>query len=61
MRKNSKTTKLTKYEKEHNKKISQFRYIVKQYFGLSQLHDGASRARITDIVVDKYYYELEMS
>lgn len=42
MRKNSTTAKLTKYEKERNKKISKVRYIVEQYFGLSHLHDGAS-------------------
>ena len=29
------------------------RYIVEQYFGLSHLHDGASRAKFTDIVKNK--------
>jgi len=50
MRKDSTTAKLTEYEKERNKKISKVRYIVEQYFGLSHLHDGAKRARFTNIV-----------
>jgi len=54
MRKDSTTAKLTKYEKERNKKISKVRYIVEQYFGLSQLHDGAERARFTTIVKNKF-------
>ena len=54
MRKNSTTAKLTKYEKDRNKKISKVRYIVEQYFGLSQLHDGAERARFTTIVKNKF-------
>ena len=49
MRKNSTTAKLTEYEKQRNKKISKLRYIVEQYFGISHLHDGAKRARFTDI------------
>jgi IS5 family transposase len=49
MRKDSTTAKLTEYEKERNKKISKVRYIVEQYFGLSQLHDGAEQARFTTI------------
>jgi len=49
MRKDSTTAKLTEFEIERNKKISKFRYIVEQYFGISHLHDGANRARFTDI------------
>jgi len=54
MRKDSTTAKLTKYEKERNKKISKVRYIVEQYFGLSHLHDGAKRARFPGIVKNKF-------
>jgi len=54
MRKNSTTAKLTKYEIERNKKLSKVRYIVEQYFGLSHLHDGAKRARFTDIAKNKF-------
>ena len=49
MRKDSTTAKLTDVEIQRNKKISKVRYIVEQYFGLSHLHDGAKRARFTDI------------
>ena len=38
MRKDTRSTKLTDYEKERNKGISKKRYIVEQYFGLSHLH-----------------------
>jgi IS5 family transposase len=54
MRKDTTTAKLTEYEKERNKKISKVRYIVEQYFGLSHLHDGAKRARFTNIVKNKF-------
>ena len=54
MRKDSTTAKLTEYEKDRNKKISKVRYIVEQYFGLSHLHDGAKRARFTDIAKNKF-------
>ena len=54
MRKDSITAKLTKYEKERNKKISKVRYIVEQYFGLSHLHDGKKRARFINIVKNKF-------
>ncbi len=54
MRKNSTTATLTEYEIERNKKISKVRYIVEQYFGISHLHDGAKRARFTDINKNKY-------
>jgi Transposase DDE domain. len=49
MRKDTKSTKLTDYEKERNKQISKKRYIVEQYFGLSHLHNNAFRARFTRI------------
>ena len=54
MRKNTTAAKLTSYEKERNKKISKLRYIVEQYFGLSQLHDGAERARFTTIIKNMF-------
>ena len=50
MRKDTRSTKLTAYEKERNKQIAKKRYIVEQYFGLSHLHDGAFRARFTRII-----------
>ena len=54
MRKDSTTAKLTEYEINRNKKISKLRYIVEQYFGISHLHDGAQRARFTDISKNKF-------
>ena len=54
MRKNSTTAKLTENEIKRNKKLSKVRYIVEQYFGISHLHDGASRARFTDIAKNKF-------
>ena len=53
MRKDSTTAKLTEFETERNKNISKIRYIFEQYFGLSHLHDGAKRARFTDIAKNK--------
>ena len=53
MRKNTTTAKLTKLERQRNKKISKLRYIVEQYFGISHLHDGAKRARFTTITKNK--------
>ena len=50
MRKDTRSTKLTAYEKERNKQIAKKRYIVEQYFGLSHLHNGAFRARFTRII-----------
>ena len=50
MRKDTRSTKLTDYEKERNRQISKKRYIVEQYFGLSHLHSHAFRARFTRIV-----------
>ena len=49
MRKGTKTAKLTEREKERNKEIGKFRYIVEQYFGISHLHDTGERARFTTI------------
>jgi IS5 family transposase len=54
MRKDSTTAKLTDYEINRNKQISKVRYIVEQYFGISHLHDGAKRARFTDITKNKF-------
>jgi IS5 family transposase len=54
MRKDSTTAKLTEYEIKRNKRISKVRYIVEQYFGISHLHDGAKRARFTDITKNKF-------
>jgi len=45
MGKDTKSTKLTDYGKERNKKISKLRYIVEQYFGISHLHSDAFQAR----------------
>ena len=53
MRKDSTTAKLTEWEIERNKKISKFRYIVEQYFGISHLKDGAQRARFTQLVKNR--------
>ncbi|GAB6145292.1 IS5 family transposase [Desulfocicer niacini] len=49
MRKDTRRAKLTPVEIERNKDISKLRYIVEQYFGLSDIHDGAARARFTTI------------
>jgi transposase, IS5 family len=49
MRKAVKGTDLTASEVARNKAISKVRYIVEQYFGLTHLHNGASRARFTTI------------
>ena len=53
MRKDSTTAKLTDNEKERNKKLSEVRYFVEQYFGISHLHDSANRARFTNIAKNK--------
>ena len=50
MRKDTRSTKLTDYEKERNKQISKKRYIVEQYFGLSHLYNNAFRARFTRLI-----------
>ena len=43
-------TELTPFEKDRNKAISQVRYIVEQYFGISHLHNNAFRARFTRLI-----------
>ena len=61
MRKDTTTAKLTEYEIDRNKKISKKRYIVEQYFGLSHLHQGASRARFTTIfknAIDGFFRQM---
>lgn len=50
MRKATRGTELTRYEKERNKTISKIRYIVEQYFGISHLHYRAHRARFTKMI-----------
>ena len=54
MRKNSTTAKLTSFEKDRNKGLSKYRYIVEQYFGISHLNDGAQRARFTTIAKNSF-------
>jgi IS5 family transposase len=61
MRKDTKSTKLTDYEKERNKQISKKRYIVEQYFGLSHLHTNAFRARFTKLIknsIDGFFRQM---
>lgn len=61
MRKDTRSTKLTDYEKERNKGISKKRYIVEQYFGLSHLHTNAFRARFTRIIknsIDGFFRQM---
>ena len=61
MRKNTKSTKLTDYEKERNKVISKKRYIVEQYFGLSHLLTKAFRARFTRLIknsIDGFFRQM---
>jgi IS5 family transposase len=50
MRKDTRSTRLTAWEKERNKAIAKLRYIVEQYFGLSHLHMDAFKARFTRII-----------
>ncbi|MFA5518535.1 MAG: transposase, partial [Spirochaetota bacterium] len=49
MRKATGRTSLTAFEVARNKAIAKIRYIVEQYFGLTHLHNNASRARFTTI------------
>jgi IS5 family transposase len=61
MRKDTRSTKLTDYEKERNKGISKRRYIVEQYFGLSHLHSRAFRARFTRLIknsIDGFFRQM---
>jgi IS5 family transposase len=50
MRKDTTGAKLTEFEMERNKQISKKRYIVEQYFGLSNLHYKGYRARFTKML-----------
>jgi IS5 family transposase len=50
MRKDTRSTRLTAWEKERNKAIAKLRYIVEQYFGLSHLQMDAFKARFTRII-----------
>ena len=61
MRKGTRSTKLTDYEKERNKEIAKKRYIVEQYFGLSHLHSHAFHARFTRIgknIIDTLFRQM---
>ena len=61
MRKNTRSTKLTDYEKERNKEISKKRYIVEQFFGISHLHTNAFRARFTRLIrnsIDGFFRQM---
>ena len=49
MRKDERNAKITGLEIERNKKISKIRYKIEQYFGVTALHQGASRARFTTL------------
>ncbi len=49
MRKDERNAKLTELEIERNKMISTVRYKIEQYFGVTALHQGASRARFTTL------------
>jgi IS5 family transposase len=49
MRKDERNAKLTELEITRNKKISKVRYKIEQYFGVTALHQGASRARFTTL------------
>lgn len=52
MRKATRGTTLTQYEKERNNAISKVRYIVEQYFGISHLHQHADQARFTTMIMN---------
>ena len=52
MRKAPQGSELTEYEIERNTAISKVRYIVEQYFGLSHLHNNASRARFPRLMTN---------
>ena len=49
MRKDERNAKLAEREITRNKMISKFRYKIEQYFGVTALHQGASRARFTTL------------
>ncbi len=49
MRKDERNAKLTELEISRNKKISKVRYKIEQYFGVTALHQGASKARFTTL------------
>ena len=49
MRKDERNAKLTELEIERNKMISKVRYKIEQYFGVTALHQGATRARFTTL------------
>lgn len=64
MRKDGKNYKLTENEKFRNKLISKFRYIVEQYFGITELRYGAGRARFPRLWknnIDALYRQLSFN
>lgn len=50
MRKEYPNAKLTDLEHERNKGISKIRYKIEQYFGITERHMGAGRARFTTLI-----------
>lgn len=50
MRKGQVNVSLMKFEIERNKGISKIRYVIEQYFGLTEMYQGAGKARFTTLV-----------
>jgi len=50
MRKGQVNASLTRFEIERNKGISKIRYVIEQYFGLTEMNQGAGKARFTTLV-----------
>ena len=50
MRKGQVNASLTRFEIERNKGISKIRYVIEQYFGLTEMYHGAGKARYTTLV-----------
>jgi len=54
MRKDERNAKLTELEITRNKMISKVRYKIEQYFGVTALHQGASRARFAALAKERW-------
>jgi IS5 family transposase len=54
MRKDERNAKLTELEITRNKKISKVRYKIEQYFGVTVLHQGTSRAWYTTLAKERW-------
>jgi IS5 family transposase len=54
MRKNYVNAKLTELEHKRNRMISKVRYIIEQYFGLTELQMRAGRARFTTLIKENW-------